>query len=149
MLVKKEGVDNVLVHPSDLGRAALLLREKIEAHFGACSKKVFDLVSIDIRDFDIVVNNAGSECVAKCAYTAVVHSPAEGDVVCGSCEVVENYLVVHVSDHFKVFVKHPTDLGAPRAHVRLTRIKSQMSDSIIALGEQAERAPAVLCRCAV
>lgn len=148
MLITKKGVENILVSPSELDRAAPLLHSRLRQHFDACSKKMVDVVSFSIDSFDVVVNNAGSECVAKCFYTATVHAPTEGDVVCGISEIVDCYLVVSVSKHFKVFVKHPTSTDGGRVHVKLVRIKSQLSESIIALGDQMETStPAILCQC--
>lgn len=150
MLISKREVKNILVRPSDLGSVGSLASDQLASYFDACSKKTRDVVSIRVDDSEttVVVNNAGSECVAQCAYTVVFHEPEIGETVCGSAEKVGSHLVVCVSKHFKVFVKHPNDFETKRVHVKLTGIKSERSSAIIALGVQVNSSDdALRCEC--
>jgi hypothetical protein len=125
-----------------------MIQKKLEQHFDVCIKKQFDVLQSVIDSFEIEINNSGSECVAKCQVNVLLHEPEIGEVVCGDVVVTDSYIVVCVSKHFKVFVKHPLDFEAPKAHARITLIKSQKSSLLIALGEQQDLAcDALRCAC--
>jgi len=151
MLITRREAKNILVKPSDLGRVSRIAVNQLESYYDACSKKARDIVSIrldDERAIVVVVNNAGSECVAQCWFTVVEHEPEPGETVCGSAAPVGKHLVVTVSKHFKVFVKQPNDFETKRVHVKLTGIKSERSSAIIALGVQVDSADdALRCEC--
>jgi hypothetical protein len=148
MLFSKKGVKNVFVPPYMLGTLSDLLVDQISAFFEKCAKKKFDVISLHVDNFVVVVNNSESECVAITSYTAEVHEPEVGEVVCGTASAVDDHLVVCVSKHFKIFVKHPVEFETPKAHVRITAIKSEQSVAIVALGVQKSLSECALrCSC--
>lgn len=155
MLILKQMVKDILVkhkHLNNSGQALVQeLGNEIEVFFNNCDKKKFDFVSLVIDSYDIFVNNSASECVAKCVFTAKLHIPEEGEIVCGQVSFVDHHLIVCVSKYFKVFVKNPKleeEKQSKTVHVQITRIKSEQSFSIVALGlEKSLNDTALRCQC--